>query len=62
MLQAKQRTAARRTGSARGGFHVGDILDWRKGAVQLVSGNKGNKQGIDWYPLSRWAVRGYRMP
>lgn len=64
VVQLKRRTkrSRRATGSARGGYHVGVVTEVQKRRVQLISGNKDDRVGIDWYPLSRWTVRAYRVP
>lgn len=62
ILQARKRATGRRTGSARGGYHVGTVLDRRPGAVQLISGNVSDKVGIDWFDERRWKNHGYRWP
>jgi uncharacterized protein (TIGR02594 family) len=50
-----------RTGSARGGYHVGWFMDMSRGAPVLLSGNVSNRVGIDWYSPTVWEVKGYRV-
>ena len=50
-----------RTGSARGGYHVGWFLNMSRGAPVLLSGNVDDRVGIDWYSPTVWEVKGYRV-
>jgi len=50
-----------RTGSARGGYHVGWFMNMSRGAPVLLSGNVDDRVGIDWYSPTVWEVKGYRV-
>lgn len=60
-LDKRHRRRRSRTGSARGGYHVGWFLNMSRGAPVLLSGNVDDRVGIDWYNPNVWNVRGYRM-
>ena len=59
-LRSDHRRHRGRTGSARGGWHVGWYMDTSRGAPVLLSGNVADRVGIDWYSPTVWEVRGYR--
>ena len=59
-LSRATRRARQRTGSARGGYHVGWFIDWTRGGLILLSGNVDDRVGVDFYSLQRWDVRGVR--
>lgn len=56
----RSRRARNRTGSARGGYHMGFFQDFTKGGLILTAGNMGDKVGTDFYSLRTWKVRGFR--
>lgn len=60
-LDRRHRRRRGRTGSARGGYHVGWFLNMSRGMPVLLSGNVDDRVGIDWYSPTVWDVRGYRM-
>lgn len=51
-----------RTGSARGGYHVGWYLNTSRGAPVLISGNVDDRVGIDWYAPTVWEVVAFIEP
>ena len=53
-------SSRKRTGSARGGYHVGWFLDMSRGSPVIISGNASDRVGIDVYSARRWVVRGFR--
>ena len=59
-LDRAHRRRRGRTGSARGGYHVGWFMGKSRGGVILLSGNAGDRVGFDWYSPTVWHVRGYR--
>jgi uncharacterized protein (TIGR02594 family) len=59
-LRKRHLTQRGRTGSARGGYHVGWFMDMSRGAPILLSGNISDRVGIDWYSPTVWEVKGYR--
>jgi len=56
----RSRRARNRTGSARGGFHLGFYLDHTRGGLVLVAGNISDRVGIDYYSTRTWKVQGFR--
>lgn len=62
VLKARRRATAKRTGSARGGYHVGTALGVSKSGVILVSGNVQDRVGVDYFPFRRWELKAFRVP
>lgn len=56
----RSRRARNRTGSARGGYHMGWFQDFTRGGLVLTAGNISDKVGTDFYSFSTWDVRGFR--
>lgn len=61
-LRRDKRSRRGRTGSARGGYHVGIFMNMSRGAPVLLSGNVDDRVGVDWYNPNVWRVAGYRQP
>jgi len=59
VIKRRSKGSDKRTGS-RGGYHVGFFLDSSRGGVVLLSGNAGNRVGIDWHSGRRWDVMAFR--
>lgn len=55
-LRKRGRAARSRTGSARGGYHVGWFLSRSRGGVVAWSGNVSDRVGADWYSPRVWEV------
>jgi len=56
----RSRRARNRTGSARGGYHMGFYQDHTRGGLVLTAGNISDKVGTDFYSFRTWRVAGFR--
>ena len=61
VIKRRARGSDKRTGS-RGGYHVGFFLNYSRGNVVLLSGNAGDRVGIDTYSKRSYETLAFRGP